>query len=268
MNKIKKWLKKPIIPFENVSNHQSIILLLFWLVMILFFWIRASVGSETAFLPSPSEVGSALGELWNRGLAREFATSMSLCLQATFYALLVSMFFSYLSPLAWIRPLAQIVSKIRFLPMVGITFYLTQAGLQGRSVQITILTMFVSVYFITSLMSMIAEIPIEEYNLARTMGCSRWEMLWRVVIKGRLDYLVEILRQNLAITWMMFVTVEVIVRSAGGVGIWLKDSERMGAQDSIFAIQLLIFGLGALIDFGLARLKPALFTYSKTQKMF
>jgi NitT/TauT family transport system permease protein len=236
--------------------------------VLLFFWIRASVYAEVSFIPSPSEVWKALGDLWSRGLVREFMTSMSLCLQATFYALLVSMFFSYLSPLAWIRPLAQIVSKIRFLPMVGITFYLTQAGLQGRSVQIVILTTFVSVYFITSLMSMIADIPIEEYNLARTMGCSRWEMLWRVVIKGRLDYLIEILRQNLAITWMMFVTVEVIVRSSGGVGIWLKDSERVGGQDSIFAIQLLIFGLGALIDFGLAKLKPALFPYSKIQKTF
>ncbi|MDR0607985.1 MAG: ABC transporter permease subunit [Candidatus Peribacteria bacterium] len=268
MDKIKKWLNKTIVPFEKVSNNQSVILLVFWLAMLLFFWIRASVYAEVSFLPSPNEVGMALGDLWSRGLVHEFATSMSLCLQATFYALLVSMFFSYLSPLAWIRPLAQIVSKIRFLPMVGITFYLTQAGLQGRSVQITILTLFVSVYFITSLMSMIAEIPIEEYNLARTMGCSRWEMLWRVVIKGRLDYLVEILRQNLAITWMMFVTVEVIVRSAGGVGIWLKDSERMGAQDSIFAIQLLIFALGALIDWSLAKLKPALFPYSRTQKTF
>ncbi len=113
---------------------------------------------------------------------------------------------------------------------------------------------------------MIADIPIEEYDLARTMGCSRWEMLWKVVIKGRMDYVVEILRQNLAITWMMFVTVEVLVYSAGGVGIWLKNSERFGAHDKIFAIQILIFGLGALIDLGLAKLKPALFPYSQTVK--
>ena len=113
---------------------------------------------------------------------------------------------------------------------------------------------------------MIGEIPIEEYDLARTMGCSRWEMLWKVVIKGRVDYVIEILRQNLAITWMMFVTVEIVVVSAGGIGIWMKNSEKMGNQERIFAVQILIFFMGALIDFGLAKLKPVAFPYSQTVK--
>jgi len=268
MEQVKQWIKQPFIPFEKISRNQSSLMLLFWILFIVYFWIRASIYADVRFIPSPQAVMSAMIQLWNEGLVKEFTTSMALCLQATGYALVVSLLIAYLSPLGFINPLAQIISKLRYLPMIGITFYLTQAGIQGRSLQITILSMFVSVYFITSLMSMIASIPQEEYDLARTMGCSRWQMLWKVVIKGRLDYVIDILRQNLAITWMMFVTVEVLVYSAGGVGIWMKASERLGSHHKIFAIQILIFGLGALIDFGLAKLKPALFPYSQTVKSF
>jgi NitT/TauT family transport system permease protein len=263
---IKLWCKQPFMPFEKTSKSQSAVIYLFWLSCILFFWVKASMYADVKFIPSPQAVLGAMKDLWNEGLAKEFTISMGLCAKATFYALIVSMLVSYLSPLGFIKPFAQAVSKLRFLPMVGITFYLTQAGIQGRTLQVTILSIFVTVYFITSLMSMIADIPIEEYDLARTMGCSRWEMLWKVVIKGRLDYVIEILRQNLAITWMMFVTVEVLVYSAGGVGILMKQSERNGGHDKIFAIQILIFLMGAFIDFGLSRLKPLIFRYSKTVK--
>ncbi|MEI7558000.1 MAG: ABC transporter permease subunit [bacterium] len=255
-----------IIYFEKISKQQSVVIMFFWVAMVGFLWVRASLYSDVKIIPSPKMVINALGALYMEGLVKEFAISMGLCFKSTLYALVISLVLAYLSPMPFIRPLAQGISKFRYLPMIGITFYLTQAGIQGRSLQIAILSMFVTVYFITSLMSMIADIPIEEYDLARTMGCSRWEMLWKVVIKGRMDYVVEILRQNLAITWMMFVTVEVLVYSAGGVGIWLKNSERFGAHDKIFAIQILIFGLGALIDLGLAKLKPALFPYSQTVK--
>jgi hypothetical protein len=43
-----------------------------------------------------------------------------------------------------------------------------------------------------------------------------------VVIKGRIDYVIELVRQNLAIVWVMLVTVESILIAAGGLGVLLK----------------------------------------------
>ena len=266
VSKLKSWFLKPFVPFEKISKEQSTVIMLFWLGLIFFLWIRASVHSDVKIIPSPRMVISALHDLYLEGLVKQFAISMGLCFKSTIYALIASLTIAYLSPMPIIKPLAQGISKLRYLPMIGITFYLTQILNGGREMQITILSMFMTVYFITSIMTMIGEIPIEEYDLARTMGCSRWEMLWKVVIKGRVDYIIEILRQNLAITWMMFVSVEVLIVSAGGVGIWMKNAEKMGNQERIFAIQILIFLMGALIDFGLSRIKPLIFRYSKTVK--
>jgi hypothetical protein len=43
-----------------------------------------------------------------------------------------------------------------------------------------------------------------------------------VVIKGRIDYVIELVRQNLAIVWVMLVTVESILIAAGGLGVLIK----------------------------------------------
>ena len=42
-------------------------------------------------------------------------------------------------------------------------------------------------------------------------------MLWQVVILGRIDYVIDVIRQNLAIAWMMLVTVESTLAAAGAV---------------------------------------------------
>jgi NitT/TauT family transport system permease protein len=253
-------------PFEKLTDSQSSLWYVFWLILLVGGWINASVYSDVKIIPSPLMVLSATKNLFSEGLVRQFGASLGLCGLSTLYALLVSLIIAYLSPLPIMRPLAQSISKLRYVPMIGITYYLTQLQLTGRPLQITILSLFMTVYFITSIMSMIGDIPVEEYDLARTMGCSRWEMLWIVVIKGRMDYVLEILKQNLAITWMMFVSVEVLVTSTGGVGILMKNSEKTGNQERIFAIQILIFLLGVLIDYLLTTVRVSLFRYSKTVK--
>jgi NitT/TauT family transport system permease protein len=47
-----------------------------------------------------------------------------------------------------------------------------------------------------------------------------------VVIKGRIDYVIELVRQNLAIVWVMLVTVESILIAAGGLGVLIKNGDR------------------------------------------
>lgn len=253
-------------PFEKLTDSQSSLWYVLWLIILIAGWINASVYSDVKIIPSPLMVLGATKNLFSEGLIRQFASSLGLCGLSTFYALLVSLIVAYLSPLPIMKPLAQSISKLRYVPMIGITYYLTQLQLTGRPLQVTILSLFMTVYFITSIMSMIGDIPVEEYDLARTMGCSRWEMLWIVVIRGRMDYVLEILKQNLAITWMMFVSVEILVISTGGVGILMKNSEKTGNQERIFAIQILIFLLGVSIDFIISTARSYFFRYSKTVK--
>ena len=84
-----------------------------------------------------------------------------------------------------------------------------------------------------------------------------------MVIKGRLDYVVEVLRQNLAITWMMLVTVESILVAAGGLGVLIKNSDKFMNHGRILALQIVILLVGLGIDVFLNSMRKMLFRYSK-----
>jgi NitT/TauT family transport system permease protein len=95
---------------------------------------------------------------------------------------------------------------------------------------------------------MIKDIPNEEFDHAKTLGCNRWEILWEVVIKGRIDYVIELVRQNLAIVWVL-VTVESILIAAGGLGVLIKNGDRLGANGRVIAVQGIIILVGISLDF-------------------
>jgi NitT/TauT family transport system permease protein len=109
---------------------------------------------------------------------------------------------------------------------------------------------------------MISDIPEEEFDHAKTLGCNRWEILWEVVIKGRLDYVIELVRQNFAIAWVMIVTVESILIATGGLGVLIKNGDKLGSNGRVLAVQLLIVLLGIAIDFILTRTRRLVFRYS------
>lgn len=128
--------------------------------------------------------------------------------------------------------------------------------------QVWVLVIFMSLYFITSLLAVLKDIPEEEIDHARSLKCSRWEVLWEVVIKGRLDYALDVLRQNLAIIWMMLVTVESILVAAGGLGVLIKNSDKFANHGRIVALQMVILLIGLLLDWILQTLRKGLFRYS------
>jgi NitT/TauT family transport system permease protein len=184
-------------------------------------------------------------------------------LQATLISIVVSLCIAYASPIPFFKPVASTLSRMRYLPLTGITFYLAILVKEARSMQVWVLVIFMSLYFITSLMGVIKDIPQEEIDHARSLKCNRWTVLWEVVIKGRLDYVIEVLRQNLAITWMMLVTVESILVAAGGLGVLIKNSDRYMNHGRIVALQIVILLVGLGIDWLLNTLRKSLFRYSK-----
>jgi len=111
-------------------------------------------------------------------------------------------------------------------------------------------------------MQMIKDIPEEEFDHARTLGCNRWEILWEVVIKGRFDYVFELVRQNLAIVWMMLVSIESILIAAGGLGVLIKNGDKIGDNGKVVAVQIVIIIVGLSLDFILTKLRKLIFRYS------
>jgi ABC-type nitrate/sulfonate/bicarbonate transport system permease component len=255
---IKYWFK----PFEVVGKNQRLLIAGIWVLLILGYWILSSLGSKHLF-PTPAKVAEGFMSLYREGLVAHIASSLALCFQATVLSIIVSLIVVYLSPLPALAPVANILSRLRYLPLTGITFYLAIIVNDARTMQVSVLFIFMSLYFITTLLAMLKDIPQEEIDHARSLKCSRWEVLLEVVIKGRLDYVLDALRQNLAIIWMMLVTVESILVAAGGLGVLIKNSDKFMNHGRIVALQLVILLLGLLLDWVLNVARKSFFTYSK-----
>lgn len=254
---MKKWFR----PFEEISKSQQMTIVGVWVLLVLGYWIISSFGAKHLF-PTPGQVWAGLGALYKEGLVVHIFSSLGLVLQAALISLSISLLIVYLSPLPFIKPLAIFFSKLRYLPLTGITFYLSILVSTARTMQVWVLVVFMSLYFITSLLAVLKDIPDEEIDHARSLKCSRWEILWEVVIKGRLDYVIDVLRQNLAIIWMMLVTVESILVAAGGLGVLIKNSDKFANHGRIVALQIIILLIGLLLDWGFQALRKGLFRYS------
>ncbi|GAA0893785.1 taurine ABC transporter permease TauC [Fulvivirga kasyanovii] len=255
-------MKEIFKPFENIGRNSRLLIIASWVIAVLAFWFISSMGERHLF-PSPAQVLRGFTELYNEGLVVHIGSSLWLCLVAIVIAVTISLILSYLSTIPVITPIANALSKLRYLPLTGITFYLAIIISDARTMQVWVLVVFMSTYLTTSLLSMVSAIAQEEFDHARSLQCNRWEVLWEVVVKGRIDHVIEVIRQNLAIVWMMLVTVESILVAAGGLGFLIKNSDKFMNHGRIIALQIVILVVGLSIDFILNYLRKTFFRYSK-----
>lgn len=253
---------KLLTPFENVSKSTRTIILVSWIVLLMALWFVITMGEKHLF-PAPDQVLKGFEELYKEGLVVHIFNSLKLCFISIILAVILSMIFAYSWPLPLLKPISEFVTKLRFLPFTGLSFFITMVLHDARNMQIWILVIFLTTFLTTSLISVISAIPQEEFDHAKSLKCSRWEILWQVIILGRIDYVIDVIRQNLAITWMMLVTVESIVVASGGLGFLIKNSDKFMNHGRIIALQIIILLIGLFLDWFINYLRKAFFRYSK-----
>ncbi len=247
-----KIIKPYFSPFSKLSKNKLMVMLVIELIILFISW---SFGTF-AFLPKPLEVLSAFFRLCTEdSLLAELWTSLLLCIKSMAIATLVSALITYMSTIPAFRYIALFVSKGRFLSLVGLSFFFVLLTSSGDSLKTSLLCFSVIVFFVTSFIDAIDKIDDEQYTLARTLGMNEWKALWYVVVRGKLSVLLEVVRQNFAMAWLMLSTIEVLSRSGGGIGVLLVTQSKYLKLDSIFAIQIMILILGILMDYGLSQLR-------------
>lgn len=239
-------LKKLFTPFAYVDRRVITTVGIFQALLLLLAWIFL-VPEKTLF-PHLGEVIEGWKNLWQNGFFYHIMSSLKLCLVATVISVFFSSIIAYSTTIPFFKPIGLFFTKLRYNPIQGFTLFLTQISGGGRSLQITLLVIFMSFYFIDSLIVMINQIPEEDIIRRKSQKMSSWKVLWKVVIQDRLDFLFEIVRQNLSITFMMLVSVEAMNKAAGGMGAVLNDTNRALNFPKIFAIQISIFLIGIIID--------------------
>jgi len=226
-----------------------------WLSSLLLAWALCSTG----ILPTPLEVLHALCSLvLEQGLLRHLASSLYTSLLALAWASALSTLFCYLAVVPVLRPLASLVGNLRFWGFAGISVAFTLWFHGGRELKIALLTFGMTGFFVTGLRDELRAIPKDRYDYARTLGMTEWRVVWEVVILGTFDKLLDIVRQNAAMGWMLLTMVETLVRTEGGIGVLLANQSKHLQLANIAALQGVIFSLGLLQDLVLVGLKRLL----------
>jgi len=218
-------------------------------------------------IPGPIKVLKAIGDILR---SPDFITNLFSSLILTFKGMVLSiipaLIICYLSSLPLFRPVVKFVSQCRYLTLTGLIFLFTLLTKNGGELKMGLLLFGIIPFFVTSFSSVIAEIKSEEYDLCTTLRYNKWETLFEVIILGRLDQAIEVMRQNFAISWLMITMVEGLSMSEGGLGVALIKANKYIDLPRVFGFLVIIFSIGLIFDFSLNFIRRWLFPYCKLEK--
>lgn len=218
--------------------------------------------SPFVFLPSIGDTWKAFVDQWQQGLGAELLTSLIANIQAIGISTAVSLGLAYLTTLAGFRPVVEFLSKLRFLSLVGLSFFFTVMTSSQYQLKLSMLVFSISVFYVTGMADVIAQIPKEQYDLARTLRMGPWRVVWEVVVLGQIDKAFDVLRQNAAIGWLMLSMIEAMVRSEGGIGAVLMTANKHFYLNAVMAIQIVILLTGISQDWMIGFLKNVFCPYA------
>lgn len=250
-----------LLPNRVISRKDSHYVVLGWIGIALIAWFF----SPFVFLPKPGEVLDAVQDLWKvNNVGVELLTSFMLNVETIFIATILSLILSYLNTINLFKPVIAITGKLRFLSMVGLPFVFELMTSNGHQLKVSLLVFCVTVFFVTGMCDVIASIPQEKYDLAKTLKMNEWRSLWEVVVLGCADQAFDVMRQNAAIGFFMITMVESMERSEGGIGTVLLNQDHHFNMAAVMAIQLMILGVGLTQDWFIGFMKNNMFcTYAK-----
>ena len=249
----RRWFefKRPLAPLTTVLVGAGGVftLLAVWQLLATSGWV-----SEQLF-PPPTAVVQALLRLFSE---QDFAADVwaslvrivvSFAIAAAIALPLGLLMGAFAAVEAFFNPL---VAAFRYLPATAfIPLFLMWLG-AGEEQKIALLVVGVVFFLITLLMDNTKLVRTELIETAKTLGASRRQILWTVVVPASLPAYVDTLRQMLAVGWTYLVVAE-IVATTDGIGAMMMRAKRFVHVDEIMAGIVVIGALGLAFD-GLFRL--------------
>ena len=204
----------------------------------------------TAALPPLDTVAAAWldlavgGDLWSNGVASisrgAAGLGLAICLGSLIGVLM-----------AWYKPVRIAVNPTVqfFYPMPKSALIPVMVLWLGFGDASKVATIFIGCLLPITLSAFNGALGTEQVLIwsARSLGASRWRVLWEVVFPSALPELLSGIRTALALSFVLLVASELIVarRGLGYMIGWLGDG---GAYDAMFAVVLTVALLGFLAD--------------------
>jgi NitT/TauT family transport system permease protein len=234
------------------SSLVTVILGGFWLVLFLYVWSTFAA----SYIPSPIQIVTAFPRLWNQnGLGVALYDSMELNIQAVSIMFSVSYFLA-LTTVAPIkifghnpfRPLALLVSSGRFNGFVGLPLVFMSIFNNAHKVKIALLVFGMGVFTVLSLAELFKNVSKDLFDHSRTLRMNEWRVMWEVVVLGTFDQVIDIVRINIAMGWMMLPMVEGRFKFEGGVGAMMEIDSKQFDYPAVFCTLFVILLVGLCQD--------------------
>ena len=247
-------------PFGHISKQTFTVMVIAQIIITIAAWQITSDG----LIPKPGNVAAAFGQLLTTKLFWDnMLVSLVLTLKAMLYSIIITLFFAYASVIPFFKTIAQFIVKCRYLTLTGLIFIFTLLTKDGSALKQSLLVFGIVPFFTTSFLSVIINIDKQEYELCKTLGYNNWQTLYEVIIVGKADQVLEMMRQNFAIAWMMITMVEGLSMSEGGIGTLLIKFNKYNDITNVVALQLVIFITGLFFDYLLGSKRHWLFPHTK-----
>jgi NitT/TauT family transport system permease protein len=160
------------------------------------------------------------------------------------------------------RPLATLVSLGRFCGFVGLPLVFMSVLQNTHSTKVALLVFGMGVYTVLSLTKLFDSVPKDLFDHSRTLRMGEWRVVWEVIILGTSAQVIDILRINIAMGWMMLPLVEGRYKSEGGVGALMEIENKHLNLDMVFCAMFLILVVGFLQDYLIGIFKAVAFEWS------
>ncbi|MDF1762368.1 MAG: ABC transporter permease [Oleibacter sp.] len=222
-----------------------------WLLFLLGWQLAATAGgASNALFPAPSNVLSALYSLFYE---REFAWDVLASIERIAISFVIAMIIAIpLGILMGAFPLIHgifnpLVAAFRYLPAPAFIPLLLMWLGTGDTQKIALLVLGVIWFLVTLICDVTRQTSIDLIETSKTLGGSRRQVLWTVVVPASLPGIVDTCRQMLAVSWTYLVIAE-IVAATDGIGAMIMRARRFVHVEDIMAGILVIGILGLLCD--------------------
>lgn len=202
------------------------------------------------FLPSPGTVGKTLYNMFaHEGFAHDVWAStrrigLGFLISTAIGIPLGVAIGSFRVVQAFFEP---VIAAIRYMPASAfIPLLIIWFGIYEKE---KIAVIFIGVFFPLTLLiaDVSANIPKELLNIAYTLGASRWQVFWRVLLPASWPGVLDNMRIGIGWAWTYLIVAELVAASTG-IGHVILAASRFLRTDEIIAGIITIGILGLLTD--------------------
>ncbi|SEJ84330.1 NitT/TauT family transport system permease protein [Propionispira arboris] len=250
--KIITKLKDAFTPKGRIKKVYTILLAVgaFLSIILLWMFLTASGTVDALFLPTIENTVHVAIDLLSdgdflKGIEMTVYRVMSGFFISVVIAIPLGLLIGTYAPASAL--LEYVFSFIRYLPASAfIPLFILWIGID-ESEKIAIIILGSLPQLILMIATNVRNVPMSMIEVSYTLGTSKWDVLWKVILPKAMPDIVDTLRTVLGWAWTYVIVAE-MVGASSGIGYMIIQSQRMMDTSRIFVGILTIGFIGMIID--------------------